>query len=320
MKKLVALTLLAFSGIAAAQDCRVELVQVSNPRGTPLKTYLPIRGDYECSQALRACVIDRDASRNRANLACKTVRGSRDPIPPRYPDPIPPHQDDYQVQREIRPGEEAFSLRDGKWVRVMGLSRAGYMTETMDNWRSRNTVSRSDLAITNACTPSFCTNDMAYDVSQNKDVRLLAVDVSGRFVTETTDNWRTINSRRDESDLAHLSGCIGEVCVNDTVYNIERQIRREVVYAIGQRGLVTKSDDSWRHISVNVNAENLALTRGCTYQGRINLCVGDYVRQARDVRSSKLLGLTRRNQAVIESNDSWRTLSVVNGNDLYPAR
>ncbi len=79
------------------------------------------------------------------------------------------------------------------------------------------------------CYEDLCVGDRAINVARDyRAVTIIAIDSYGKFVLRFDDTGGT-GGNWDRFDLAVAWGCGGDLCVNDTVYNVPRGRRATII-------------------------------------------------------------------------------------------
>lgn len=96
------------------------------------------------------------------------------------------------------------------------------------------TVAISKLAYTTGCVKDVCTGDRMLYTSKNYDhsyTKVLAITADDKLVIEFLDGeWKNqIYGNFSTEVLAKTSGCSGQLCVNDTVFNLENKYTATII-------------------------------------------------------------------------------------------
>jgi hypothetical protein len=123
--------------------------------------------------------------------------------------------------------------RSYRIVKIVGIEAAGkYVVQFEDTGGIGGNWDREDLAVMQGCTGDLCVGYPALNVSRSyRRVKIYALEWrTGKFILRFDDSGG-IGGNWDRSDLAVAWGCVGTVCVNDTVYNT-KNARQAVVAAV----------------------------------------------------------------------------------------
>ncbi len=171
-------------------------------------------------------------------------------------------------------GLQAFNVsRDYRKVSVAGIQTDGkFILRFLDNGGLGGGWSRLDLAMMTGCG-EMCVGDAGLVI--NKDYRratVVGVQADRKILLRFEDNGG-IGGGWSRSDIALFKGCVGQLCVGTTAYNIDKDFRVVKVIAVQPDNKLVLSFQDNGGIGGNWGPENLALMTGC---GR-GFCVNDDV-------------------------------------------
>jgi len=140
---------------------------------------------------------------------------------------------DLNCYREACVGDRAINVsRDYREVTILGIDNVGkFVLRFEDNGGVGGNWDRDDLALERGCSGDLCVGYPAINVTRDyRRVTVAALHTNGKFVLRFDDN-NGVGGNWDRSDLAVAWGCVGNLCVNDTVYN-KSNARQAAVAAI----------------------------------------------------------------------------------------
>jgi hypothetical protein len=129
--------------------------------------------------------------------------------------------DDPNCYRDVCVGDRAYNVsRDYREVTVVGIDNFGkFVVRFEDNGGVGGNWDREDLALERGCAGDLCVGYPAINVSRDyRAVKVVGIQWNNRLVLRFDDN-AGVGGNWDRWDLAVAWGCVGNLCVNDTVYN-----------------------------------------------------------------------------------------------------
>jgi hypothetical protein len=129
--------------------------------------------------------------------------------------------DQSNCYREACVGDQAINVTNNyREVTILGIDNYGkFVLRFLDNGGVGGNWDRDDLALERGCSGDLCVGYPAIDISNSyRRVTVHALQTNGKFVLRFDDN-AGVGGNWDRSDLAVGWGCVGNFCVNDTVYN-----------------------------------------------------------------------------------------------------
>lgn len=128
-------------------------------------------------------------------------------------------------------GDRAVNIsRENREVTVVAVDQLGkFVLRFEDSGQLGGNWDRADIALRSGCAGDLCIGYPAYNVSRdNRAVTVYALQYDGKFVLRFND-ISALGAGWDRWDLAVAWGCVGNICVNDRVYN--RTLNREAIVA-----------------------------------------------------------------------------------------
>jgi hypothetical protein len=263
MRSLILLGLLSVSGNLFAQSCYVNMVDNYN---RIIRTFTAYGDQDSCIEGMKECrkSIRLEYSRNprypNGSLDCvRPIRQTPTPIP--TPIPTPSGMD---ARRPVNFGETV--IFNNRFAIIAGIDMNGlYSVRSNDGWNTMTYSIRRDLvSVTNGCNMGLCVSDSVIDIMSSRLVKIAALSFDDRYVTQSTDGWNTLLSNVVRNNLATTKGCVqthySQICVGQTVIN--RMNQYYMVAGIQFNGnVVLRSTDGWNTYNVNVNPNELVITR-----------------------------------------------------------
>lgn len=199
---------------------------------------------------------------------------------------------DLNCYREACVGDRAINVgRDYREVTILGIDNAGkFVLRFEDDGGVGGNWDRDDLALERGCSGDLCVGYPAINVSRDyRRVRIVALHTNGKFVLRFGDNGG-VGGNWDRPDLAVAWGCVGNLCVNDTVYN--KSNARQATIAAIQTGNRMVLDYGAFGLGGNWDENDLVLLQrgptayppapptpicppGTHWDPRVNACVGN---------------------------------------------
>jgi hypothetical protein len=265
MKNILALALLTFSGMAAAQryTCEVDMVDINTNR--IIQTF-SIPGIADCFEAKKACAKERRML-GRLNTAECIEYGETNHRPG------PGNGNGYgngnngprtEARRLLTQGESV--IYNNKYVSVLGVSFNGLVSvKSTDGWNSITSgIQRESLIITSGCSIDICVSESVINVNSAKYVKVAGLAYNDTYATLSTDGWNSLSSNVKRENLAQTKGCLtsryGQICVGNQVVNTSNRYMKVVGIQVTGR-VVLQSTDGWNSLSTNVDPTNLVITR-----------------------------------------------------------
>lgn len=143
-------------------------------------------------------------------------------------------------------GDRAVNLlSDNRNIVIQGIDAFGrFFVRFEDNGYVSGGWNRADIALRSGCQGDLCVGFPAYNVSrENNPVNVYAIQYNGKYVLQFFYGG-AIGKDWNRWDLAVAWGCIGNICVNDSVYNHTNRRYATVAaiqidpYGYGQRFLL----------------------------------------------------------------------------------
>lgn len=125
----------------------------------------------------------------------------------------------------------------------------------------------------------------------------------------------TQNIRRE--DIAVTSGCSSQTCVNDSVINLNSSSYSRVMGLTFNGGFILKNEFSGYLSRVDFSA--VAVTKGCTYGGYNQVCVGSEVLNSNN-SYYQVVAIQPDNRVVLKSNFSGNLVTNIDPRNLIVVR
>ena len=258
MKNILALALLTFSGMAAAQryTCEVDMVDARTNR--VIQTF-SIPGVADCFEAKKACAKERRML-GRLNTAECIEYGETNHRPNGNGNNGPRTE----ARRLLTQGESV--IFNNRYVSVVGVSFSGLVSvRSTDGWNSISSgIARESLLVTSGCSYDVCVSDSVINVNTAKYVKVAGLAYNDTYATLSTDGWNSLSSNVTRENLAQTKGCLtsryGQICVGNQVVNTSNRYMKVVGIQVTGR-VVLQSTDGWNSLSTNVDPTNLVITR-----------------------------------------------------------
>lgn len=133
---------------------------------------------------------------------------------------------------------------------------------------------------------------------------VVAKTESDTYLIKSLDNFNWIFTT-DREDLAVMSGCAEEHCVNDRLFDVG-YLRYVTVEALTHNGdYLVEASEGWNGFYKPFK-NNLAKTQGCHPDGLKKICVGDKVKNNFGDKM-EVIALHPDWKLVLKSTDGWNT-------------
>lgn len=139
-------------------------------------------------------------------------------------------------------GDRAVNIsRDYREVSIVAIDNLGkFLIRFEDSGGIGGNWDRNDLALKAGCQADLCVGYPAMNIDRNyRAVTVHAIHYNGKYVLRFADTGG-VGGNWGREDLAVAWGCVGGLCVNDTVFN--RTNNRQAMIAAIQTNLSGVSD------------------------------------------------------------------------------
>ncbi len=227
-----------------------------------IRTFTAFGDQESCIEGMKEC---RKSIRLEYSRDPRYPNGSLDCVRPIRQNPTPnPTPSGMDARRPVNFGETV--VFNNRFATIAGIDINGlYSIRSNDGWNTTTYSIRRDLlSVTSGCNIGLCVSESVIDLMSSRLVKIAAISFNDRFVTQSTDGWNTLLSNVDRNNLASTKGCVqthyNQICVGQTVIN--RMNRYYTVAAIQFNGnVVLRSTEGWNTLNVNVNPDELVITR-----------------------------------------------------------